>query len=326
MRVLVTGGTGFVGSHAVAALRRAGHDVRLLVRDPRRIDAALRPLGAGGVEHRVGDVLDERSVAEAMDGVDAVLHAAGVYSVRRWHAHQVRRTNVRATEIVLRAAAAAGLDPVVHVSSYVAHLPARGATIAPGGPLGTARWPYTRSKIESERVARRSQAAGAPVVIASPGMVWGPNDPHRGESTLLARDIVRRRIPFRPPGGVPLVDVRDLADALAATFVPGRGPRSYLLGGRHVDFETLGSALGAAAGMHLALRPAPRPLVPVMARVLEAFRIAPDDPRTDDSRARADLGFVPRPLQDTLDDTVGWLAAAGIVDLGRTTEEPLVTA
>src|SRR5688572_28382870 len=135
MRILVTGGTGFVGSHAVAALLRAGHDVRLLVRDPRRIEAALAPLGAGPVEHRVGDVLDARSVAAAMDGVDAVLHAAAVYSAKRWDARSVRRTNVRATEIVLEAAAAARLDPVVHVSSYVAQLPSRGATIVPGGPL-----------------------------------------------------------------------------------------------------------------------------------------------------------------------------------------------
>jgi dihydroflavonol-4-reductase len=308
MRILVTGGTGFVGSHATAALVRAGHDVRLLVRDPRRIAPALAPHGIHGVEHRIGDVLDERAVANAMDRVDAVLHAAAVYSVRRWHAGRVRRTNVRAAEIVLGHGVRAGLDPVVHVSSYSAGLPSRGSTLVPGGPLSTATWPYVRSKAESERVARRHQDAGAPVVVVSPGMVWGPHDPHRGESTLLARDIVRRRLPFRPAGGVPLVDVRDLAEAIAAVFEPGRSARSYLLGGRHVALEDLVAGLGAAP-----VRPAPRWLHPALGTVMEAFRITLQDPRTDDTLAERELGFVPRPTQETLDDTVRWMAAAGLV-------------
>ena len=319
MRILVTGGTGFVGSHAVAALLRAGHDVRLLVRDPRRIEPALRPLGIGGIEHRVGDVRDEGSVTAAMDGVDAVLHAAAVYSIRRWHAGRVRRTNVRATEIVLGSAVAAGLDPIVHVSSYVAQRASGGAAIAPGGPLASAGGPYTRSKAASEAVARRHQSAGAPVVVVSPGMVWGPQDPHRGESIRLARDILGKRIPLRPPGGMPLVDVRDLAAALAATFEAGRGPRAYMVGGRHVAMDALMRGVGAAAGRDLRVPPlAPRPVVPLFAQMLEAFAITPHDPRTDDARARTELGFVPRPVEETLADTVAWMAAEGIIDARAT--------
>jgi nucleoside-diphosphate-sugar epimerase len=79
VRVLVTGGTGFVGSHSVKALVDAGHEVRLLVRAPERIAPALAPLGLDGADHVVGDVIDAAAVERALDGCDAVLHAANVY-------------------------------------------------------------------------------------------------------------------------------------------------------------------------------------------------------------------------------------------------------
>jgi dihydroflavonol-4-reductase len=81
MRVLITGGSGFVGSHAVAALRAAGHDLRLLVRSQERARAVLTRLGlAHDVELVQGDVTNESAVAGALSGCDAVLHAASVYS------------------------------------------------------------------------------------------------------------------------------------------------------------------------------------------------------------------------------------------------------
>ena len=80
MKVLVTGGTGFVGSHSVKAILDAGHDVRLLVRSPGRVAPALEPLGVGGVDHLVGDATDAESVRKAMDGCNGVLHAAAVFS------------------------------------------------------------------------------------------------------------------------------------------------------------------------------------------------------------------------------------------------------
>ena len=82
MRVAVTGGTGFVGSHTVAALRATGHDVRMLVRSPQRVHDALAPLGIDphSVEVVPADVTDRRAVQAGFDGVDALIHAASVYS------------------------------------------------------------------------------------------------------------------------------------------------------------------------------------------------------------------------------------------------------
>src|SRR5829696_5801645 len=108
MKVLVTGGTGFVGSHTVKAIVDAGHDLRLLVRSPDRLASALEPLGVRDVDHVVGDATDAESVRRAMDGCDAVVHAAAVFSYDAREAREMRRVNARATEVVLGAARDAG--------------------------------------------------------------------------------------------------------------------------------------------------------------------------------------------------------------------------
>jgi dihydroflavonol-4-reductase len=177
MRVLNTGGTGFVGSHTVAAVIGAGHAVRLLVRRPERVDAALAPLGIWVPDLVSGDVLDPESVQAAVAGCDAVIHAPTVYSLDPRQAASVLATNARATEIVLEAAVKAGLDPIVYVSSYVALLPSRDV-LTPDSPVGAGGPAYPRSKARSELIARRHQSAGAPVVTTYPGAVVG-----RGWST-----------------------------------------------------------------------------------------------------------------------------------------------
>src|SRR5262245_31013584 len=195
MRVLITGGTGFVGSHAVAAAVGAGHRVRLLVRRPERVAAALAPFGIDEADTVAGDVLDPASVQAAVEGCDAAINAAAVYSLDPGEAEKALATNARATEIVLEAAVAAGLDPIVHVSSYVALLPSRGV-LGPASPVGVGGPAYPRSKAESELIARRHQDEGAPVVTTYPGAVVGPHDPYFGDSAFMLAMILRNRTPF----------------------------------------------------------------------------------------------------------------------------------
>src|SRR5262245_11596060 len=157
-------------------------------------------------------------------------------------------TNTRATELVLGAATRRHLDPLVHVSSYVALLPPSGPVLGPDEALKRPAAAYPASKAASERVARALQAAGAPVTIVQPGSVWGPHDPHFGESARLAVALLRGRVPLRPRGGLPLVDVRDLAQTLSAAIEAGRGPRRYLVGGPFVPFRALARELAALTG------------------------------------------------------------------------------
>src|SRR4029450_10129684 len=100
--VLVTGGTGYVGSHSIAALASAGHRVRVLARSPEKV-AALGPLGVdvGGVEPAAGDVTDPAAVERALQGCDAVLHAASVFSLDARKTGEINSVNVRGTDIAL---------------------------------------------------------------------------------------------------------------------------------------------------------------------------------------------------------------------------------
>jgi dihydroflavonol-4-reductase len=325
MKVLVTGGTGFVGSHSVKAIGDTGHDVRLLVRSPGRLAQALEPLGVRGVEHVVGDATDGESVRRAIEGCDAVLHAAAIFSYDAREARDMQRVNARATEVVLSAACGAGLDPIVHVSSYVALLPSIGV-LGDDSPVGSPRGVYARSKAETEQMARQLQEQGAPVVTTYPGMVWGPHDPHLGEAATFARSVLRGLVPMVPPGVLPIVDVRDVAAAHAAVLSPGRGPRRYMLAGGTASLAELIDAMRRITGRRLVRVTAPAPLVlgmtaagDVLQRALP-FRlpfnfggvwVATHGGPVDASATEQDLGVRFRPSEDSIADMLRWLHAAG---------------
>lgn len=326
MHILVTGGTGFVGSHSVAALVSAGHRVRLLVRSPERIALALEPLGlTAGIDHVVGDVADPASVAKALDGCDAVLHAAAVYDLDTRAYRETARTNVAGAETVLRAAADHGCDPIVHVSSIAALL-SRNRTVTPDSSLTQARSVYVRSKADSEAVARRLQDDGAPVVIVQPGGVLGPHDPHLSDQMRRLRDILRGLYPMWPQGGVHQVDVRDVARVHAAVMEPGRGPRRYLASGHFVDGATMFDLIQTVTGRRLRHVIAPsRGALPATWVATQVQRITPFHipleyegalilsyaTRCDDSRTREQLGIQPRPVEETYTDAIRWLHQSG---------------
>ncbi len=326
MRVLVTGGTGFVGSHTVAALIEKGHDVRLLVRSPDRIAPALEPLGVAKVDSIVGDVTDANAVERAMEGCQAVLHAAAVYSLDSRAAKRIRETNVRSADLVLGTAIRLGLDPIVYVSSIAALLPPDGEVLTPDSPVKAPLGAYIRSKAEAEKVARKYQGDGAPIVTTYPAAVWGPHDPHFGDGSRIAAEILKGRLAFVPSGGVHVVDVRDVAQVHAAPLEAGRGPRRYIAAGTYMDLKEIVLGLAEVTGRNLPTRTVPaRWMLPVgrladLARRVLPFRlplsfegiyITSLEARFDDSRTREELGFAPRDPRDTFADTARWLLDAG---------------
>jgi nucleoside-diphosphate-sugar epimerase len=326
MRVLVTGGTGFVGSHTVAALIEKGHDLRLLVRSPDRIAPALEPLGVQKVDSIVGDITDPEAVERAMDGCEAVLHAAAVYTLDSRAAKRIRETNVRSTDLVLGTAIRLGLDPIVYISTVGALLPPDGEVLTPDSPVKAPLGAYVRSKAEAERVARRYQEAGAPIVTIYPAGVWGPHDPHFGESSQLTTEILKGRLPMVPSGGINVVDVRDLAQVHAAAIEAGRGPRRYIASGTYLEIKGIVLGLAEVTGRKLSARTVPASwMLPVgrladLAQHVVPFRLPVNfegiyvialAARCDDSRTRQELGFAPRDLHETFADTVRWLLEQG---------------
>ena len=140
--------------------------------------------------------------------------------------------NVGGTETVLGAAEKRELDPIVYVSSLVALFPPDGEVLDDQSPVKDPPGAYYKSKAEAEQVARRYQERGVPVVSAYPGGAFGPQDPHFGESAQTVANILKRRMPMVPKGGLSIVDVRDVAKALAAMFEPGRAPVATSSAGR----------------------------------------------------------------------------------------------
>ncbi|GAA1289102.1 SDR family NAD(P)-dependent oxidoreductase [Saccharothrix xinjiangensis] len=331
MLVTVTGGTGFVGAHTVAELVRAGHRVRLLVRGGSAVDAALRPLEVppGAVDAALGDVTDERSVAAAVRGADAVVHAASVYSFDRRRRAEMRRTNARGTEVVLDAARRAGVGKVVHVSSTAALFGPGVRVVGDRSPVGASREPYAATKAESEQVARRHQREGAPVVISRPPALLGPHDPKLGDQVRRLRDTLRGIMPVWPAGGLQVGDVRDTAVLHAALLDPDVtgahfGPGHHLTTREYVDAvrRASGRALPAVFLPARLMGPVGRftdlvqPAWPwhipaeheAIATVGAAVRVDP---------AASTLDLKPRPFADTVADTVRWLVDTGAVSPRR---------
>jgi nucleoside-diphosphate-sugar epimerase len=178
------------------------------------------------------------------------------------------------------------------------------------------------SKADADRLARRWQAEGAPVVLTYPTMVVGPDDPTVGEGMATIARVLRGRIPALPPGGMEIIDVRDVAAVHAAAMVPGRGPKRYIVNGHHRSARQLVAELRRITGRRLPVGRVPTGLARAACRVgdllpfdlpltTEGLWILTLDPRTDDTVTRTELGVVPRLLEETLRDTVQWLQAAG---------------
>lgn len=320
MLVSVTGGTGFVGAHSVAAMVRAGHTVRLLTRDESAVDHALGPLGIdhAAVDVVVGDVLVETSVARLVRGADAVLHAASVYSFDSRQRDAMRQTNELGTELVLAAARRAGARKIIHVSSVGAMFPSRERVIREDSPVGRTKETYLASKAAAEVIARQHQADGAPVAITYPPALLGPHDPRLGDQLSRLRNVLRGLMPIWPLGGLPLGDVRDTAELHASllTAPAGRyfGPSHYLSTRQYVRTlrEVTGRALPTIFLPARGMFPIGR-LADLVQRVWPwripaeygALYTAACATRVDENASTN--GITARPITETVLDTVRWL-------------------
>lgn len=332
MRVMVTGGTGYVGAWSVKALVDAGHKVRLLVRDPAKAHATQVALGLPRVPCVVGDMTDEVAVLKALKGCDAVLHCAAVVSTDARRADEMMAANPRGAELVIGHAARLGLDPIVHVSSVAALLRPGMSELKAEMPLGTLDSGYARSKAAAERYVRDLQDKGAPIVITYPGSVTGPAAGRViSEATEgLAQTVAMGSLPS-PDAAWSLIDGRDLGAVHAALMVPGLGPRRYMCGGTYLVPADLSAALERITGRSFKVLPMPGALLRGIGWAADAVgRVVPFEsvlsheamvcftqmPRSDDSRVRRELGVRYRKVDVTLREAL--IAAR---DAGLLTEE-----
>ena len=326
MTVAVTGATGFVGSHTVVRLLAHGHHPRLLVRNPAKAATVLGALGVDmtRLELIEGDMVDAPAVARLLDGADAVIHAAAAVAVTGSRPDG-SDDNVAGGELVMGSAVARGLDPVIHVSTVAVFIPSDEVIITAHSTLAAPRSAYGRSKLATERLARRFQADGAPVTTVYPGGVVGSHQPTHDSMMEGLAGALSTVWPM-PRGGVALIHVEDLAEALARMVVAGQGPRRLMLGGDFLTWTGLADLCDELTGV--ACR---RIVVPVwVMRGLGAmfefaqrigfsrYPLTRDGAEimvsmvpTDDSDTEALLGLNRVSVRDALEEALRWLAAEG---------------
>ena len=317
-KTLVTGASGFLGSHLARALADRGDDLRLLARR----SSKLGHLDQVEFERTTGDVTDRRAVRRAMQGVDRVFHVAGRTSLREADRAAVFATNLRGARLVFEEALEAGVKRVVHTSSAGAIGVAKPKGAADEstpfeiGHLGNA---YVNSKHEAELEAFRFAAHGLDVVIVNPTFVLGPDDPSR-TSMGLVRRFCLGQIPAYVDGALNIVDVRDVATGHLLADAKGEVGERYILGGRNFTFDRLFADLARISGVAPPALKLPRSVALAGAR--SAARIGlplPTGPEEilsaslwwtyRNQKARNELGFQPRPHEETLHDAVEWQLA-----------------
>ena len=326
MKVLLTGGTGFLGKNVARALAASGHSLRVLARPT----SDLTGLPAG-CETARGDVTDADSLKRAAEGCDALMHSAAL--VKMWVPERelFDRTNVGGFRNALAAARAAGAR-LVYTSSFIAigptgAEPADESRLHPGDRY---RNDYERTKALADAEARAAAADGADIVLLYPGVVYGPGDLTDGNLVVkMALDHVKGRFPGIVGPGDRLWSyayVEDVARGHVAALERGRRGERYFLCGDNVDMNGLFARLEKVAGVK-----APRMHIPYAAasalgftlwlwaeltgqppllthQVVGVFR---EHWAYTSEKAARELGYVPTPLEEGLRRTFEWLKASG---------------
>jgi dihydroflavonol-4-reductase len=324
---LVTGGTGFVGSHVVRALLARGRSVRCLARPASRRDN----LEGLPVEIAPGDLTDPASLARALSGVQTLYHVAADYRLWARDPQELYRANVGGTENILAASAAAGVSRVVYTSSVAA------LGLTPDGSPGSETTPvareriighYKKSKYDAERVAERWAARGLPVVIVNPSTPIGERDIKPTPTGQMVVDFLNRRLPAYVDTGLNLVDVRDVAAGHLAAAERGRVGERYILGNRNMTLKEILDVLARITGLSAPGVRLPH-WIPLSAAAvatgvarltgraprvsLESVRMSTHRMFFDAGKAVRELGLPRTPVEEPLARAVAWFRENGYV-------------
>ncbi len=319
---LITGGTGFLGSHLVRQLVNSGaKDIRVMATS---IPEWLTGLGVDTFE---GSVTNAEDVERALEGVTEIYHLAGKVAREKDEAREMYKLHVEGTRLLCDAAKKAGVKTIVLASSSGTIAVSDNSDIVAdetySAPLDIiARWPYYASKSYQEMAAlERFTGKGLRLVIMNPSLLLGPGD-DRLSSTKVILDFMARKISAVPNGGLSFVDVRDTAEAFRVAMQKGRHGERYLLGAVNwtfVKFFDRLERLTKVASPRLAF---PSKFAITGAHVIDSlFRqwnmASPVEADTvemaeyfwyfNSNKARRELGFTPRDPGDTLNDTVHYV-------------------
>ncbi len=320
-QILVTGGTGFIGAAVVRKLSERGERVKVLLRR----SSPMENLEGLRVDLAYGDMLDPASLRAAMTDVDRIFHTAAVHTVTAPR-DEVIRANVVGTRNVLNAALAAKAKRLVHTSSTAAigsappDAPADEETI---WDLGSLEVPYLDSKFIAERDVLQAVTRSLDAVIVNPSAPIGPGDRVPGPTGAVLLSFAKYPWPFHFAGTQNYVDVDDVAEGHIKALERGRTGERYLLTHANLTMKETVRQIARAAGKSPPPVEVPVPLLQFGARLGWLFTLGKLPPKSADyltkrmvysnEKARRELGFEPRPIEESFDRAVeyfrrkGWL-------------------
>jgi dihydroflavonol-4-reductase len=318
---LVTGGAGFIGAHLVQHLLDSNEPVRVLEHPAARVDH----LPLERIELVRADIRDAAAMRDATRGCDRVYHLAADPNLWRRNREEFDAINHIGALNVMRAALDGGASRVVYVSTesiltsdQATHDPIESARFREEDMIG----PYCRSKFRAEQAAFKLAEGGAPVVVCSPTLPIGPGDRNRTPPTRLAVSFCRGEIPAVLDCHVNLIDARDAAEGLVRAMERGRPGVRYLLGGHNYQLTQWLQVLASMVN-----RPMPRWSVPypvalatgwfselwadhishrVPMATVTGVRLTRRSMYFDPSASLAELGLVPRSVEESTRDAVNW--------------------
>lgn len=319
---LITGGTGFLGSHLVRQLVEEGtKDIRVMATS---IPDWLVDLG---VETMEGSISKTEDVARAVSGIRDIYHLAGRVSREREDAREMYAIHVEGTRLLCDAARADGVKTIVLASTSGTIAVTEDGEIVPDEsyppPLDIiSRWPYYASKAYQEMAAlERFNGKGLRLVIVNPSLLLGPGD-ERLSSTKVVLDFMGRKISAVPTGGVSFVDVRDAAKTFRTAMRKGRHGERYLLGAANWTFDKFFGRLERLTKVARPKLALPSKFAVAGAQLVDSFfkqwnLTSPVEPGAIEmaqyywylncGKAARELGFRPRDPGETLQDTVAYL-------------------
>jgi dihydroflavonol-4-reductase len=330
MTTLVTGATGFVGSHVARQLVSAGQSVRALVRPGSNLEA----LGGLDIEYFKGDLRDASSLEPAMQGVRRVFHVAADYRLWTTRPEEIYENNVEGTRKLLAAAQNAGVERIVYTSTVATiAVPRHGALPNEDthATLGEMIGHYKRSKFLAEQVAVEAAANGVPVVIVNPTAPVGPWDWKPTPTGRIILDFLKGKMPAYVDTGLNVAAVEDIASGHLLAAEKGRVGERYILGARNMTLKQVLDALSAITG-----RPAPRVRLPHAVALAAGYadqlfsRLAGREPQipvegvkmsrhrmfVESDKATRELGYKPTSVEAALERAVRWYEQHGYLATG----------
>lgn len=328
-KILITGGTGFIGSHTVRELLKKGYELNLLVRS---IEKAESIFGRPDTLHFFqGNILDPGSMESAARGCTTIIHCAAMVSLNLKQEKEMFRINRDGTENIVSLVRKTAIKTVLYVSSCVTRFHPQSKIMTPESPLQRGLSPYAKSKSQGEELILSLKKEGINIYITSPSSVIGPDDPGLSEANNALIYLMKFGVPISH-GGFQFIDVRDLAKIHCRLICGKAEPGLYLAGGHFFKWIEIHPLVQKLSSKTIPRVWIPGPVMRGMGRIVSSFQknLGFVSHLTyegalymtlwnvmDDHRTLEELDFSYRRPEETLLDTTSWLATNNFIERER---------